>query len=102
MKTTTLLRALFALATLTACGGTPLAFSTKYADNDQGDIERLLQRVQNAPPRSPTTIAVGVTAAPVQLYAYDLVGKRVLWKKPVAASSAPMLAGESVIYQTAS
>ena len=102
MRTTTLLCALFALASLAACSGTPLAFSTKYADNDQGDIERLLQRVQNAPPRSPTTIAIGVTAAPVQLYAYDLVGQRVLWNTPVAATSAPMLAGDSVIFQTAS
>jgi len=101
MKTTTSLFALFVCCALAACGGTPLAFSTKYADNDQGDVQNLLQRVQNAPPRAPTTIAVGVTEAPAQLYAYDVAEQRVLWKKPVAATSAPMLAGESVIFQTA-
>jgi HEAT repeat protein len=106
MKTTTrrfALSCLFAcLFVLGACGGTPLAFSTKYADNDQGDIQSLLQRVQNAPPRAPSTIAVGVTEAPAQLYAFDVAEQRVLWKKPIAATSAPMLAGESVIFQTAS
>jgi outer membrane protein assembly factor BamB len=84
-----------------ACGGTPAAFSTKYADNDEDDIELLLDRVNNAPPRTPGTVVVGVTAAPTQLFAYDLAAQRLLWRQPVAATSAPFLAGESVIYQTA-
>src|SRR5687768_5069299 len=87
---------------LIGCGGTPLAFGTRYAVNDRADIDALLGRVQNAPPRSPTTIAVGVTAAPAQIYAYDMAAQQMLWRQPVAATSAPMLAGESVIFQTAS
>jgi len=104
MTMKTLLRALLLLLTMSsfACGGTPLAFGTRYTDNDRGDIDALLARVQNAPPRTPTTVAVGVTAAPAQLYAYDLAAQNVLWKQPVAATSAPILAGESVIFQTAS
>jgi len=107
MTTTTMHRAvlaclLLALSMNGACGATPLAFGTKYSDNDQGDIDQLLARVQNAPPRSTSTIAVGVTAAPAQLYAYDLASHTTLWKQPVAATSAPILAGESVIFQTAS
>jgi outer membrane protein assembly factor BamB len=90
-----------ALLLAVACGGTPAAFSSKYADNDADDIELLLDRVNNAPPRTPSTVAVGVTSAPAQLYAYDLASQRLLWKQPVAATSAPFVAGESVIYQTA-
>lgn len=104
MTITNKLRALLigSLLALTACGGTPMAFGTKYQDNERGDIDALLARVQNAPPRSPSTIAVGVTAAPAQLYAYDLAAQRMLWRQPVAATSAPILAGESVVFQTAS
>ncbi len=90
----------FALLTLAGCGGTPDAFSTQYADNDRSDIEVLLNRVQNAPPRVASTVAVGITRAPTQLYGFDLASQRTLWKQPIAATSAPFLAGESVIFQT--
>lgn len=103
MTTKTTLRALLriALLALCACAGTPVAFGTKYADNDREDIDALMARVQNAPPRSVNTVAVGVTAAPAQLYAYELASQTTLWKQPIAATTAPMLAGESVIFQTA-
>lgn len=105
MKTTTMRRALFAcsLGLFSACAGTPLAFGTRYKDNDKQDVQQLLARVQNAPPRNSGTIAVGITTGPSpQLYAYDLASQTTLWKQPVAATSAPLLAGESVIFQTAS
>ena len=92
--------ALVCLATLSACAGTPPAFSTRYPDNREADIEVLLQRIEAAGSREPGTVAVGVTAAPMQLFGFDLATKSELWRRPVAAVSEPMLAGDTVVIAT--
>jgi outer membrane protein assembly factor BamB len=91
-----------ALASLlcAACGGTPAAFGTRYPDNRDSDIELMLQRIDAAAERPTGTIAVAVTAAPTQVYAYDLASRRVLWQRRVQADSAPYLAGDAVVLQS--
>ncbi len=84
-----------------ACAATPAAFSARYPDNVEDDLALLVQRVQSAPPRTEASIAVGVTAAPKQLYAYDLAAKHVLWRLPSETRFAPLLAGEVVVTQEA-
>lgn len=83
-----------------ACAGTPVAFAPKYPDNDDQQIALLVQRLGRAPAREVGSIAVGVTSAPQKLYAFDLTAQRVLWQQPVAASSAPVLAGDAVVLQS--
>jgi hypothetical protein len=99
--------ALFALCSaqlLTACAGSPDAFGTKYPDNRDSDIELLLQRINAAPPRQPGSIAAGVSGGPgatAKLYAFDLSTRKVIWQQVVGAASAPLLAGDAVVVQTA-
>ena len=88
------------LAILGACSGTPAAFAPKYPDNDSGAITALVQRLQRAPVRPQSSIAVGVTGAPQKLFAYDLGTRHVLWQTPIEASSAPHLAGACVVLQS--
>src|SRR5262245_24296396 len=87
-------------AALAACSGTPAAFAPKYPDNDSGAISALVNRVQRAPVRPLSSIAVGVTGAPQKLFGYDLGSRRVLWQTPIEANSAPHLAGNSVVLQS--
>ena len=90
----------FALALLAGCAGTPAAFAPKYPDNDRAAIAALVQRAQSAPQRPRSSIAVGVTAPPHKLFAFDLSARRTLWQVPVEPSSAPHLAGNSVVLQS--
>jgi hypothetical protein len=82
-----------------ACGGSPAAFGTKYPDNRDEQIDVLLQRINAAAPRQSGSIAAGITRAPVKLYAYDLAARKQLWQLPIAASSAPMLAGDVAVVE---
>src|SRR5262249_4670615 len=88
------------LLPLLGCAGTPPAFATKYPDNRDADVEQLLQRIDAAPERPAGTIAVGLTPAPQQLFAYDLGTRSVLWQRRVEAGSAPYLAGDVVVLQS--
>ena len=90
----------FALALLAGCAGTPAAFAPKYPDNDRAAIAALVQRAQSAPQRPRSSIAVGVTAPPHKLFAFDLSARRTLWQVPVEPSSAPHVAGNSVVLQS--
>lgn len=85
---------------LLGCAGTPAAFGTRFPDNRDSDVEKLLQRIDAAPARPVGTIAVGLTPAPHQLYAYDLASRRLLWQRAVEASSAPYPAGDTVVLQS--
>lgn len=83
------------------CSSTPAAFATHYADNKDADIELILQRINAASAREADTIAVGITAAPTNLYAYDVSDRKLLWRKPINATTAPFLAGELAVVQVA-
>src|SRR5689334_16227139 len=89
-----------ALAWLAGCSGTPAAFAPKYPDNDRAAIGALVQRTSGAPQRPRNSIAVGVTSPPQKLFAFDLSARRTLWQVPVEASSAPHIAGNSVVLQS--
>ena len=95
----TALASLLTLA-LQACGGAAPAFAPKYPDNDGQQLNLLVQRLGQAPARGVGNVAIGVTAAPQKLYAFDLTSQRVLWQQPVNASSAPVLAGDAVVLQS--
>ena len=51
-------------------------------------------------PRSERPVVVGLTSDPLQLFAWDLK-TGLLWEKPVAAKSAPLVAADAVILQEA-
>ncbi|MDH5674706.1 MAG: PQQ-binding-like beta-propeller repeat protein [Myxococcales bacterium] len=89
-------------AALTGCGGAPAAFSTRYPDNAHDDIAVLLRRLEAAGNRPAGTVAVGITAEPKKVYAVDMTSGRVLWESPAAATSEPIIAGEAVVFDTAS
>ena len=93
MRNTSMIRSAALLLVLVGCGGTPAAFGTKYPDNRDSDVELLLQRLDAASERPAGTIAVAISSAPAQLYAYDLASRRLLWQRRVDAASVP--------YQTA-
>ncbi|MGD8860523.1 MAG: PQQ-binding-like beta-propeller repeat protein [Myxococcales bacterium] len=99
-RTTTLTALLLVLGSIAGCAGTPPAFSTKYPDNVETDIEVLLQRIDAAPRREPGTVAVGITSAPTRLYGFDIANRQKLWEQPVPATTEPMLAGDAVVVGT--
>ena len=85
---------------IVGCAGTPAAFAPKYPDNDRAAIGALVQRVESAPQRPRSSVAVGVSSAPQKLFAYDLSSRRTLWQVPVEAGSAPHIAGNVVVLQS--
>ena len=91
---------LAAAAIAIGCGGTPAAFAPKYPDNDRAAVGALVQRTSSAPLRRQNSIAVGVTSPPQKLFAFDLSTRRTLWQVPVEVSSAPYIAGSSVVVQS--
>ncbi len=82
------------------CAGEPAAFSTRYPDNRDNDVELLLQRINAAAPHRPGTVAAGV-GSDGKLYGFDLSSRKTLWQQPIKASSPPHLAGDVVVVQTA-
>lgn len=89
-------------ALLAGCGGGLASgggFSPTFPDNRAGDIEALLQRIRSAPPRPDRAVAVGVTANPSQLFAYDLTTGQRMWSRPAELRSVPHVAGTLVIAQ---
>lgn len=88
------------IACALGCAGNSAAFNSRYPDNRADQVELLLQRIHAAAPRPASAIATGLSAAPVKLYAYDLGARRLLWQKPVDASSAPQLAGDAIVLQS--
>jgi outer membrane protein assembly factor BamB len=99
MRSSRTVTACLALSLLSAaCGGT-VAFSSRYPDNAPDQVSELLHRLAVAAPRESLPIGVGMTPAPVKLYAYDLAARRVLWQVPVNARFEPFLAGGSVLVQ---
>lgn len=81
-----------------SCGGAA-AFNTRFPDNRDADVNGLIARLRAAPARADENVAVGISAAPKRLYAFDRTADRVLWQKPLDATSAPYLAGKSVVVQ---
>jgi hypothetical protein len=84
---------------LGACAGSSDAFASRFPDNEQAQLAKLVERIQSTPPQGAPPIAVGVTGEPQQLFAYDLHARKVLWKQPVHAQFSPMLAGNYVVLQ---
>jgi outer membrane protein assembly factor BamB len=82
------------------CAGNSAAFNSRYPDNRDSEVALLLQRVHAAPPRQANSISVGLSSAPIKLFAFDLAARRLLWQKAVAATSAPHIAGDTVVLQT--
>ncbi len=83
-----------------ACGGgSGSAFRPTFPDNRSTDIDAVLARVHAAPARQDEPLAVGVTASPHTLYAVDLNGGSVRWRKTLQGSivAAPLLAGGTVL-----
>lgn len=83
------------------CVGAP-AFSSRFPENRAKQVEALVARLAAAPAGSSEGIAIGVSPAPTQLYAYDLRGRSVLWRHTAEVSYTPMLAGPRVVTQEGS
>ncbi|MEM6956575.1 MAG: PQQ-binding-like beta-propeller repeat protein [Myxococcota bacterium] len=89
-------RSLPLLILLAACGGS--AFGPTFPDNDASTLAPIVSRIEQAPMPEATPVAVGITAAPHQLYALDLRSGSPLWQIGVdAPSSAPIIAGNTVL-----
>jgi HEAT repeat protein/outer membrane protein assembly factor BamB len=84
---------------LSACAGTPEAFSARYGDNDESELATLIDRLGNAPAKRQAAVAVGVSSEGSQLFGYDLLERKVLWKQPAKPRFTPLIAGESVVTQ---
>jgi hypothetical protein len=82
------------MAVLAGCAGTAPAFSTRFPDNRESDVQALLQRLESAPPTETSMIAVGLSSAPTKLYAFDPQGGRVLWSEASSARYAPIVTGD--------
>lgn len=81
---------------LAGCGGAA-TLSPTFPDNRAEDLAAVIARVRAAPPRA-RPVAVGLTADPARLYAYDLAAGRRLWEQPVSEPrTAPYLAGDLVV-----
>src|SRR5688572_1977253 len=91
-----------ALLLLTTCGGgSPAMFSPTFPDNRDPDVANVLARLRTAPARDGRPVAVGISAAPSKLFAYDLAANRMLWQRPITARTAPHVAGDLVVVQEA-
>lgn len=85
------------VALVQACAGTVPAFSPDYPDNRTSDVQELMQRIDGAPLRKSSAIAIGATRA--GLYAFELDRGKLLWQQALAPSSAPLLAGPYAVVQ---
>lgn len=90
-----------ALALLTGCGGA-MAFGETFPDNRASDLSAVLQRLEAGrewavQSRRETSIAVGVTSAPMRLVAFDLGTRQQLWEAAAELRTVPHLAGRSVV-----
>lgn len=90
---------LLALCAASSCGGAPDAFGSRFPDNVDSDIARVVHRIASARPRKPAPVAVGVSGAPARLYAYDLENDRLLWRERTETSYPPQVAGDVVVTQ---
>lgn len=92
-------RALLLCVLLSACGTTK-ALEPRFEPPERPTPERVLAdtiaKAAAAKPSTPPAIAVGVTAAPVRLCAWDAQGK-LLWQHAIDARSAPLVAGNFVV-----
>jgi len=85
-------------AAMVGCGGGADAFRPTFPDNRSDALGDIAARLASAPPASDRPLAVGLTAEPHRLYAYDLEAGRVLWEEAVSEpQSAPHVAGDLVI-----
>lgn len=86
------------LLAVSACGGASGAFSPTFPDSRESDIAHVVARVEAAPARTPSSIAVGVTEGSTpELFAYDLRQGTKLWSVPTRTSVMPVVAGDTVI-----
>src|SRR5687767_12142645 len=99
MRTISLLTFLVGCFTTACGGGGPAMFSPTFPDNREPDVGTVLARLRTAPARSDRPVAVGITAAPSKLFAFDLAGGQMLWERPVQARTAPHVAGDLVVVQ---
>jgi outer membrane protein assembly factor BamB len=90
------LLSLLALCAISACASTQ-AFGTTFPDNRPRDVEAVLARLEASTPTDPRAVVVGATAAPSQVFAYDLDAERLLWRQAASVTTAPLAAGDYVV-----
>lgn len=80
------------------CGGWPLTSRGPVVPGPV--VEDVLSLLAQEQPVSSVAVVVGLTPEPVRLVAFDPSVGKVLWTRPVAVKTAPMLAGDAVLFQT--
>ncbi|WP_157069442.1 PQQ-binding-like beta-propeller repeat protein [Sandaracinus amylolyticus] len=83
---------------LVGCGGSQ-GLAVDFPDDRPDDVRAVLDRVAAAPPRQEPEIVVGLTPAPMRLWAYDAAAGRALWEQTVEAETTPQVAGDYVVTQ---
>ncbi|UJR79022.1 PQQ-binding-like beta-propeller repeat protein [Sandaracinus amylolyticus] len=83
---------------LVGCGGSQ-GLAHNFPDDRPADVRAVLDRVAAAPPRQEPGIVVGLTPAPMRLWAYDVAAGRALWEQPAEAETTPQVAGDYVVVQ---
>jgi hypothetical protein len=99
MVTTLGLAAVLASA---GCGGARVGLAHDFPDDRAEHVRDVLARVAAAGPRTDPAIVVGLTPAPMRIWAFDLEARQLLWEHETAPSSTPHVAGRFVITEEGS
>lgn len=99
---------LLALASIAATGGCGAAIrrggiAQEFPDDRPEHVQAVLARMAAAAPRVDPGIVIGLTPAPLRLWAWDLEAQRLLWETDIAtADTMPHAAGEWVVVEEGS
>ena len=88
-------RALIAIS-IALCGCAPRSFQAQFKAPEAPNERVVLSQIKQPKPRDERPVAVGITAEPARMFAWDL-SAGLLWERPVHALSAPLVVADAIV-----